>query len=131
MYRAPAKRDGEGAPTDQGKVTEKLESRRQKACGAHEDRRETEAGARRDLLFRGPGQCEFLVHLERFFAQPTVNGTLELPYGVQEALTRRCAFAQADPHRPPARRTHEQNVVAFAGYVSQLQQSASWNDGLV
>src|SRR5437867_7858882 len=83
MYRAPAKRDGEGAPTDQGKVTEKLESRRQKACGAHEDRRETEAGARRDLLFRGPGQCEFLVHLERFFAQPTVNGTLELPYGVR------------------------------------------------
>ena len=96
----------------------------------HKDRGKPKPGAGRELLFRGPGQREFLADLQRFFAQPAVNGTLEFPYGVQEALARRSALAQAGPRRPPARRTHEQNVVALAGCVSQLQQSASWNDGL-
>ncbi len=95
------------------------------------DKGKPKPGARRDLLFRGPGQRKLLGDLERFFAQQAVNGTLEFPYGVQKALARRSAFAQADPRRPPARGTHEQNVVALAGCVSQLQQSASWNDGLV
>jgi len=114
----------------------KLETRRQKLEGGKRAGRmrtggKPKPGAERKLLFRGPGQREFLADLQRFFAQPAVNGTLEFPYGVQKALARRCAFAQADPRRPPARGTHEQNVEAFAGCGSQLQQSASWNDGLV
>src|SRR5437879_13704535 len=111
----PAERDGLGF----GQLT------------VDEDRGKPKPGAGRELLFRGPGQREFLADLQRFFAQQAVNGTLEFPYGVQEALARRCAFAQADPRRPPASGTHGQNVVALAGCVSQLQQSASWNEGLV
>jgi len=45
MYRAPTKRDGEGAPTNGGKVTEKLETRRQKLEGREKRAQSRMAGA--------------------------------------------------------------------------------------
>jgi len=68
-------------------------------------------------------QCEFLVRLKRFFAQRTVNRTLELAKGVQEVITVDSRFLHKHPLRPVTARTHQLDVKIFPHHGSSQTSS--------